>query len=177
MSDFYEILGVTRDATPEQIKKAYRELALKYHPDRNQGNPAAEERFKLVNEAYSTLSDPDKKTRYDLGGYAAEDPFRQASDRQTAGQYADSENPYGQYTWTWYGGAGPFTQPQEPVWTKRALVELLLRSVLTLGVGVALFRFSFLFGIFGVIICVTIIGRGFMNTLRAIRLLVAHGKK
>ncbi|HNY21122.1 MAG TPA: J domain-containing protein [Treponemataceae bacterium] len=174
MSDFYEILGVSRDATPEQIKKVYRELALKYHPDRNQGNPAAEERFKLVNEAYSTLSDPDKKARYDNGGYTADDPFRQPrGDSQTAG----AENPYGQYTWTWYSGSGPFTQPKEPVWTRREIVEFLLRSLLTLAVGVALFRFSFIFGIFGVIICVTVIGRGFMNTLRAVRLLFAQGKK
>jgi len=68
MSDLYEVLGVPKDASPEQIKKAYRELAFKYHPDRNPDSTAAEEKFKLVNEAYSTLSDPDKKSRYDLGG-------------------------------------------------------------------------------------------------------------
>ena len=71
--DYYEILGVPRDATQEQIKKAYRELALKYHPDRNPGDKEAEERFKEINEAYQVLSDPEKRAQYDRYGDRA--PF------------------------------------------------------------------------------------------------------
>lgn len=69
--DYYSILGVSRDATPEQIKKAYRTLALKYHPDRNPDDKAAEEKFKDVNNAYQVLSDPKKRAQYDQLGHEA----------------------------------------------------------------------------------------------------------
>ncbi len=68
MKDYYEILGVRRDASDEEIKKAYRRLALKYHPDRNPDNPEAEEMFKEIAEAYAVLSDPKKRAEYDMYG-------------------------------------------------------------------------------------------------------------
>jgi molecular chaperone DnaJ len=68
MSDYYTELGVARDATTEDIKKAYRKLALQYHPDRNDGSKDAEERFKQVTEAYEVLRDPEKRARYDRYG-------------------------------------------------------------------------------------------------------------
>ncbi len=70
--DYYEVLGVGRDAPPEEIKRAYRKLARKYHPDFNPGNPGAEENFKEVKEAYDILSDPQKRTGYDQFGHRAE---------------------------------------------------------------------------------------------------------
>src|SRR5664279_1478106 len=70
MPDYYKILGVAREATPEELKKAYRKLALKYHPDRNQGEKASEEKFKEINEAYTYLSEPDKRAHYDRYGSA-----------------------------------------------------------------------------------------------------------
>ncbi|WP_299019830.1 molecular chaperone DnaJ [uncultured Tepidimonas sp.] len=74
--DYYEILGVARNASDDDIKKAYRKLAMKYHPDRNQGDSAkaAEEKFKEVKEAYEMLSDPQKRAAYDQYGHAGVDP-------------------------------------------------------------------------------------------------------
>ena len=63
--DYYEVLGVVKNAGADEIKKAYRKAAMKYHPDRNPGNAEAEEKFKEVGEAYEVLSDADKKARYD----------------------------------------------------------------------------------------------------------------
>ncbi|MGD0731432.1 MAG: molecular chaperone DnaJ [Terracidiphilus sp.] len=69
-SDYYEVLGVSRDASDQELKSAYRKLALKYHPDRNPGDHAAEERFKEASEAYQVLCDPDKRAAYDRYGHA-----------------------------------------------------------------------------------------------------------
>ena len=70
MSDYYSILGVGRDATAEELKKVYRKLAMQYHPDRNPGDKESEEKFKKISEAYSCLSDPQKRANYDQYGSA-----------------------------------------------------------------------------------------------------------
>ena len=72
--DYYEVLGVEKNASDAEIKKAYRKLAMKYHPDQNPGDKSAEEKFKEVNEAYEVLSDADKKAKYDQYGFAGVDP-------------------------------------------------------------------------------------------------------
>ena len=79
--DYYEVLGVAKGASDDEIKKAFRKLAVKYHPDKNPGNKEAEEKFKEINEAYSVLSDKTKRSRYDqfghagVGGDGGGDPF------------------------------------------------------------------------------------------------------
>jgi len=72
--DYYEVLGVTKSASTEEIKKAYRKVAMQYHPDRNPGDKAAEEKFKEAASAYEVLSDADKKAKYDRFGHAAFSP-------------------------------------------------------------------------------------------------------
>lgn len=105
--DYYEVLGVSKNATPEEMKKAYRKLALEWHPDRNK-SPEATEKFKEINEAYEVLSDSQKKAAYDqfghdafkggMGGGAGQGPF--------GGSYRQ-----GPFSYTYYntaGGANPF---------------------------------------------------------------------
>lgn len=91
--DYYEVLGVRRDAEVAEIKKAYRKIAVQDHPDRNPGNAEAEERFKAAAEAYAVLSDPDKRARYDRFGHAgvggAGSPFQGGFDPSVFGDFAD----------------------------------------------------------------------------------------
>ena len=93
--DYYEVLGVSRNADDAQIKKAYRKLAKKYHPDTNAGDANAEQKFKEVTEAYTVLSDKEKRKLYDQFGHAAFD--------QTAGAGAGNGGPGGGF-WRTYGG-------------------------------------------------------------------------
>ena len=72
--DYYEVLGLQKGASEDEIKKAYKKLARKYHPDLNPGDKTAEEKFKELGEAYEVLSDPQKKARYDQFGFAGVDP-------------------------------------------------------------------------------------------------------
>ena len=83
--DFYEILGVAKNASEEEIKKSYRKLAMKYHPDRNPDSKESEEKFKEVKEAYEMLTNPEKREAYDRYGHAGVDPNMGGGD---AGQQA-----------------------------------------------------------------------------------------
>jgi DnaJ-class molecular chaperone len=89
--DYYEVLGITRDATPEAIKKAYRTLARKHHPDVNPGDKKAEAKFKEAQQAYDILSDPEKKSLYDRYGNAAFEGFAAAGPRSGASEWTSSQ--------------------------------------------------------------------------------------
>ena len=101
--DYYDVLGVSKNATEDDIKRAYRKLARKYHPDLNKDNPkAAEEKFKEVNEAYHVLSDADKRAQYDQLGH---DAFTQAA---SGGAGAGGFGGFGQGGFGGFGGQGGF---------------------------------------------------------------------
>jgi len=95
MSNYYETLGVSKNATADEIKKAYRTLAFKYHPDRNPGDKAAEEKFKQITAAYDVLSDESKRRNYDLGGFETNNYSSENQQYQQRQYQYTYNNPFG----------------------------------------------------------------------------------
>ncbi len=108
--DYYEVLGVDKNASADEIKKAYRKSAMKYHPDRNPGDKEAEEKFKELGEAYEVLSDADKKARYDQFGFAGVDPNYGASQGGAGfggfGDFGDLGDIFGSFFGGGFNGGG-----------------------------------------------------------------------
>lgn len=120
MADYYKELGVSKGASADEIKKAYRKLALKYHPDKNQGDTASEEKFKKISEAYAVLSDADKKRQYDQFGdqafhqrYSHDDIFRNADFNNVFGDMGFGGDIFSQLFGQRGGGRGGFGGPQK----------------------------------------------------------------
>lgn len=113
--DYYEVLGISKGASEDEIKKAYKKMARKYHPDLNPGDKEAEEKFKEVNEAYEVLSDSDKKARYDQYGHAGVDPNFGAGGAGFDGSFdfGDLGDIFGSFFGGGFGG-GRRTNPNAP---------------------------------------------------------------
>ena len=187
MSDYYEILGVPKTATADEIKKAYRTLAFKYHPDRNPGNAAAEEKFKQISVAYDILGDEAKRRNYDLGGYSSDNYSYNTSSSQSQYQrqyqYTYS-NPYGEDNfWEWFNNAQwrgrqqqtqnyqnyqNYSQDEEPQ-SRGAYASTFFLKVLQTFVGFMFLRFSWIIIPFGPIICIGVIVNGISGAIRALK--------
>lgn len=153
MTDYYQRLGVEKTATAEEIKKAYRNLAFKYHPDRNPGDKTAEENFKLITEAYDVLSDETKRRNYDLTGQA--DSNQQSYSYQTYRHSSTTyDNPFGdeETFWRWFAGGESNQNPNYQEYyntqkrttrrnaTRSDYVAMLFKNILQVIFGFFLFR-------------------------------------
>lgn len=194
MDNYYDILGVSRTATADEIKKAYRTLAFKYHPDRNQGNAEAEEKFKKISVAYDVLGDETKRRNYDLG-YSTDNYSNAYSNtqQQYQRQYQYTyQNPFGDDNfWEWFGGAQQREQNQQAQnsnynytnrtrksnkYTKRSdYWSLLFSKAIQTFVAFWMFRFSFYIP-FGFIICIGVMINGISGVFGAIKGLVTTEK-
>jgi len=199
MSNYYETLGVAKTATADEIKKAYRTLAFKYHPDRNPGNAEAEEKFKQISAAYDVLGDEAKRRQYDMG-YSTDS----YSSSQTAGnqqyqrqyQYTYS-NPFGDDNfWEWFNSAQFRSRNQqtqntnnyynqydysnrasnEPE-TKRDYFSMLFLKAIQTFVGFTFFRFSWIIIPFGPIICIGVIVNGISGIIKSLKGLFRSSRK
>lgn len=192
MNDFYEVLGVPKTATADEIKKAYRKLAFKYHPDQNPGDKAAEEMFKKINAAYDVLGDENKRRQYDNGSF---NPFQEYAQYQQQGQSYQGQsyqNPFGegQDFWSWFTnayGAGAQQQEQEQetqnwqqqsarqyryTYDKGTLIGYLMRNILKALGGILVMS---IFPILGFIPGILLLSSGFRGVVHSVRLLLSRG--
>lgn len=184
MADYYEVLGVSKTATTDEIKKAYRTLAFKYHPDRNAGDAAAEEKFKQITAAYDVLGDEEKSRNYDLGYSDSYNSY--SSQSANAGQYqydpfyqwfnqsAQSRCSYGDYNgWN-------YTYRSRPRQTRRNSRGdwwiMLLSKTAQIFFGLLFFRFAIYLIPFGFFIWLGVMSNGISGVFTAVRGLVRSYK-
>ena len=184
MKNYYEVLGISKTATADEIKKAYRNLAFKYHPDRNSGDKAAEEKFKEINEAYDVLSDEKKRADYDSFGtsnsrysgtnnsynrnndFTNEETFWNWFNGNTTNSYGNN-NTYRNY---YYQSTNSYNKKEDYV-SKKSLFKTLLYKILQVFVGLFLTNVLWIIP-FGFIICIGIIINGVIGAGKALKALL-----
>ena len=184
MKNYYEILGISKSASADEIKKAYRNLAFKYHPDRNSGDKIAEEKFKEINEAYDVLSDEKKRADYDSFGtsnsrysgtnnsynrnndFTNEETFWNWFNGNTTNSYGNN-NTYRNY---YYQSTNSYNKKEDYV-SKKSLFKTLLYKILQVFVGLFLTNVLWIIP-FGFIICIGIIINGVIGAGKALKALL-----
>lgn len=168
MTDYYEVLGVQKNASAEEIKKAYRNLAFKYHPDRNPDDKVAEEKFKQISAAYDVLGDETKRRNYDLGGYTDNSNYQQTYNQY---QYSNSaQDFYEQFfnqrnRYTYSSREDDDTEVQD----KRYFGVQFITNIFKTLVGFALLRTIWFFFPFGMIISFGVIASGISGVVKSVK--------
>lgn len=188
MNDYYSILGISKNATQEEIKKAYRNLAFKYHPDRNPDDKQAEEKFKKISEAYDTLGDEKKRAEYDRFGsagtsYNSENSYYQNS-YQNYYQQQSYSDPFGSEDsfWQWFNNsAGQNSRRNSSYYyeygnsqknySKKSLWTEFFMKVGQIFIGLFFFRFSWIIIPFGPLLCLGLLATGISGAVRALRMI------
>lgn len=157
MENYYNILNISKTADEAQIKHAYRNLAMQYHPDKNPGNKAAEERFKKITEAYSILSDPQKRKDYDL---SMSNSFGSYSYN-----YNENSNPFEEdifsFRWKEYGKNSE--QRKSSKITRKEAFKILINGIILTIAGILFFRSVLFLGIFGLLLALSLISEGIIR--------------
>ena len=162
MENYYDILNVPNTANEDQIKQAYRTLAMKYHPDKNQGNKIAEEKFKRISEAYSVLSDPQRRRDYDL---TMSSPFSSSGRTYT---YNQNTNPFGDDIFSsnwwknWRNVRSENAKKREKI-SRTEAFRILIRGIILTIVGLLLFKSIIFLGIFGFLLALSLVTEGVLR--------------
>lgn len=161
METYYDILNVKNDASDDEIKKSFRKLAMQYHPDKNQNNKLAEEKFKKINEAYAVLSDKEKRRVYDLGGYSN---TQQTYTRRQEQTYKNSYDFDWDYVWKQAKSNQRKYDTRKSQPKKESIIGVFLHGVILTVLGVLLFLYLMpILGIVGFILSLSIIFQGINN--------------
>ena len=162
MENYYDILNVPNTANEDQIKQAYRALAMKYHPDKNPDNKIAEEKFKRISEAYSVLSDSQKRKEYDL---SMSNPFSSSGRTYT---YNQNTNPFGEdffsSHWRQNSRDAQYENKREKEKISRTeAFKILIRGIILTIAGLLLFKSVIFLGIFGLLLALSFISEGIIR--------------
>ncbi|UTC75744.1 DnaJ domain-containing protein [Treponema sp. OMZ 792] len=162
MENYYNILNVSNNADEDQIKHAYRALAMKYHPDKNPDNKIAEEKFKRISEAYSVLSDPQKRRDYN---FSMSSSFNSSGKTYT---YSQNTSPFGEDLFSskwwkkWRDVRNENAKKREKISRSEAF-KILIRGIILTIVGLLFFKSIIFLGIFGLLLALSLVTEGVLR--------------
>ncbi len=169
MTDLYEVLGVAKTASADEIKKAYKSLAMKYHPDKNPGNAEAEEKFKQINAAYDVLGDEAKRRDYDLQANQYQYQYQGQYSNEYQNQYQEYARQYQQYRNYQQEYQQQYDYSRRYRFTRKDYFTNFILKGLQTFFGIFFLRYSFLIIPFGPIICISVIADGAAGLVRSLR--------